>query len=958
MSEEELPSVAALRADMTLKNIVKVEGGGKQGKCTVCKETKPLRTGFGRTKRGYRAACSSCVSEAETLLVKDEAWIRKQERKAEEVAQKTARQDYVDKVNDRAKTKKKAAQVAKKKKRAARVLKNKKQVEVTASMQAVNHADRELASRVLARRKLLFFIQKFKPDYEAGWVHIDICNRLERFFKAVENKESPRLILAMPPRHGKSEIASKNFPAWVLGHRPEFEIIASSYNVSLPMGFSRKVKETIQTPLYRGIFPKTALSKTSQAAEAWLTTKGGGYVAAGVGGGITGKGAHVFIIDDPVKDAEEADSETMREKTWDWWGSTAKTRLAPGGGVLVIQCMTGDTPVLRPDGTETRLDLIRVGDEVATWDRGALSSSKVLNHKSNGHDKCFKITMSSGKAVKANGRHPFLVEHTNGKLEWVKVKNLKPTHRIVTLKDNGGNGGVKHVKQKSVNYPSNVGGFVHLITTKLSGLAAINPPVQQKTPNPELAQSLNAGTALLSKIIKKYSKSKKVLVRYAKTLLKSVVIPNTGMRFFALITTTQREVLGGCYVTTATQCLNTAQHPKSFKTQSIISIEPIGKFEVFDMQVEGTENFIANGLVSHNTRWHDDDLSGRMIMQMKEQKEELNGLLEEAQERLSAAANNEPTKSNIQTEIDNYNMELGAIDNWEVVSYPAVATDDEYEHIKTHAIVQGKNIVEIDDSYRRLRKKGEPLHDARFPAARLINMKRSMQPRHWSALYQQNPVPDEGVYFRKEMFRMEPYVAVGHKYNIYIAWDLAIGEKQTNDYTVGAVIGVDYLDQVHVLDIIRGRWDAMGIVDVILDTATRYKPQVIGVERGHLEMAIKPILDKEMKRRGEYFTFASGADALVPINDKSVRARPLQARMQQGMVFFPSNQPWVEQAMFELMRFPGGVHDDIVDALAWAIRVSMKHPPPRAPTQKKQNSWKDKLKAHIVGYNEKTPMAS
>ena len=343
-------------------------------------------------------------------------------------------------------------------------------------------------------------------------------------------------------------------------------------------------------------------------------------------------------------------------------------------------------------------------------------------------------------------------------------------------------------------------------------------------------------------------------------------------------------------------------------------------------------------------------------MQMKEQKDELNELLQEAQERLAAASSSQELE-NVQGEIDAYQLELDSIDDWEIVSYPALATDDEYEHLESHKIHQGKDIVDIDDSYRLLRAKNEPLHEERFPYARLLNMRRSMQPRHWSALYQQNPVPDEGVYFKKEMFRMEPYIPVGHKYNVYIAWDLAIGEKQTNDYTVGAVIGVDHLDQIHVLDIIRGRWDALGIVETILDTAARYDPQMVGVEKGHLEMAIKPILDKEMKARKQYFSFAEGKDALTPINDKSVRARPLQGRMQQGMVFFPSNQPWVEQTMFELMRFPGGVHDDIVDALSWAVRLAMKFPPPRSPKEIKHASWKDKLKAYTIGAGSKDPMA-
>lgn len=198
-------------------------------------------------------------------------------------------------------------------------------------------AIKELASRQLSKRRLLPFIQRMNPRYLAGWVHEDICRRLERFSDDVEKGLSPRLMLLMPPRHGKSEIASKTFPAWHLGRFPDHEIIACSYNVGLAMGFSRKVQALLDDPAYQTVFD-ARLNPNHRAAEEW-TVAGhlGGYVAAGVGGGITGKGAHVLIIDDPIKNAEEADSADIREKLWDWYGSTAYTRLAPGAGVLIIQ---------------------------------------------------------------------------------------------------------------------------------------------------------------------------------------------------------------------------------------------------------------------------------------------------------------------------------------------------------------------------------------------------------------------------------------------------------------------------------------------------------------------------------------------------------------------------------------------------------------------------------------------
>jgi predicted phage terminase large subunit-like protein len=194
---------------------------------------------------------------------------------------------------------------------------------------------KELASRVLARRRLLHFIQRHDATYLAGWVHQDICRRLERFSDEVAKGMSPRLMLLMPPRHGKSRIASIAFPAWHLGRYPAHEFISASYNVALSMGFSRKVQGVLEDPRY--CFD-LKLDPNNKSAESWgLEQQVGGFVAAGVGGGITGKGAHILSIDDPIKNAEEADSMTTREALWDWYTSTAYTRLAPGGGVLVIQ---------------------------------------------------------------------------------------------------------------------------------------------------------------------------------------------------------------------------------------------------------------------------------------------------------------------------------------------------------------------------------------------------------------------------------------------------------------------------------------------------------------------------------------------------------------------------------------------------------------------------------------------
>ena len=211
-----------------------------------------------------------------------------------------------------------------------------KRAELTAYYKQHQQLESEMAGRVLARRRLLPFIKRFKPLYQAGWVHEDICRRLERFMAAVERKEAPRMLLMMPVRMGKSEIGSRHFAPWMLGHHPEWEIIAASGGQPLAITFSRYIRDLMRDPLYTSVFPDTKLSPDSQSVENWNTTSGGGYMAAGIGTMIVGRGAHVLLIDDPITSAEAADSAVQREAIWEWYIANALNRLAPGGGVLGI----------------------------------------------------------------------------------------------------------------------------------------------------------------------------------------------------------------------------------------------------------------------------------------------------------------------------------------------------------------------------------------------------------------------------------------------------------------------------------------------------------------------------------------------------------------------------------------------------------------------------------------------
>jgi predicted phage terminase large subunit-like protein len=192
---------------------------------------------------------------------------------------------------------------------------------------------KEKRARLAARDSLLHFAAYTHHDWITAQHHRTIAGHLE----AVERGEIKRLIIELPPRHGKSELASRRFPAWFLGRNPRREVMSVAYNVALAIDeYGRKVRNIVRDPSYTNVFPGVTLSDDSAAAGRWNTNAGGGYIAAGVEGGITGRGADLLLIDDPVKGRKDAESEIVRKTLWDWYDSDAKTRLAPGAAIVLV----------------------------------------------------------------------------------------------------------------------------------------------------------------------------------------------------------------------------------------------------------------------------------------------------------------------------------------------------------------------------------------------------------------------------------------------------------------------------------------------------------------------------------------------------------------------------------------------------------------------------------------------
>jgi predicted phage terminase large subunit-like protein len=187
----------------------------------------------------------------------------------------------------------------------------------------------------LAKKDFMAYVNYVWPNFIHGKHH----KKMAEAFQRVAEGKIKRLIINMPPRHTKSEFASYLLPAWFLGNFPQKKIIQTSHTAELAVGFGRKVRNLVDSDVYKDIFPELGLQVDSKAAGRWATNQGGDYFAIGVGGAVTGKGADLLIIDDPHSEQEATLAEVNPEvydKTYEWYTSGPRQRLQPGGAIVIV----------------------------------------------------------------------------------------------------------------------------------------------------------------------------------------------------------------------------------------------------------------------------------------------------------------------------------------------------------------------------------------------------------------------------------------------------------------------------------------------------------------------------------------------------------------------------------------------------------------------------------------------
>ncbi len=665
-----------------------------------------------------------------------------------------------------------------------------------------------------------------------------------------------RLLVMMPPGSAKSTYGSVVFPSRYLGRKPNRRLILASYGDDLARKMGRRTRAIIKQPRYRGIW-NCELAADSSAAQEFALTNGSEYMAAGRISGITGNRAHGLIIDDPIKGREAAESQVQRDKIWDAIHDDGLSRLLPGGWVVMIMCMTGSTLVLMADGTERALRDIRPRDKIATYDCGKLSTSTVERWANQGPDDVFRIRTANGFTTHANARHPFLVER-NRKRQWIRLKNLQIGDRMVRLPTEATPG--SNASKTDATRQLNASCDARLITANGEGLPESLLPLSSTKVSAERPE-LSTVTVLPRSSIGLLSKLKAACARSARSLLRAMS-GRIGAASFASTTITRPAAFADCSATTATwpsgmadlrKCLRQPQDTCEFTADEIISIESVGREDVFDIQVARTENFIADGFVSHNTRWNEDDPAGRILPE-----------------------------------------------GWKGESGTFIGRTDglEWHVLCLQALCE-------TDTDPLGRKRGEYLWPEWFDQKHWSQFKNSV--RTWNSLYQQRPAPLEGDFFKPAMMPVIDAMPAG-AIKFVRGWDFA-ATHDDGDWTVGAKIGVMPDGRWLVADIVRLQGSPDEVVAALKNTAaldgksvTQDIPQDPG-QAGKSQVAF-------MAKQLAGYTVSTSTES----GDKVTRAEPLASQVNVGNVVMLRGE-WNKGLVSEMRAFPnGGAKDDQVDA--------------------------------------------
>ena len=715
-----------------------------------------------------------------------------------------------------------------------------------------NPTTQELAARTLARRRLIHFIKRFRPKYDAGWVHEDICRRLERFMQQVADKQSPRLLLMMPYRSGKSEISSRHVPPFFLGHHPDWEIIAASNAQSLATSFSRYIRDLMRNPSYQALFPAAKLDPSSQSVESWNTTSGGGYLAAGVGTAIIGRGAnclvgdteisttsgkyrlkHLYLLKSPPSVETPFGPRRIMAMTKRQANRLFKVRFTSGAELV----STGEHPIYLPDEkryvtveelhgkakNSDRPDLLvlrqavsthalRCGQSYTSRPQGSLLRESVFGSASCGEECETLRDVRETRSVKRERQEFNLLQQgVQTQSDSIVKENMSAMRRGVSTKVFVEGLLRGDLRRYGAHYP-----YAWGEEFELSHGQRIRVLVR-----PDETLDFGAGQGVCSV-----------------SQQEGVVLPPYQRG-------SERQLSGE--PDHVVQAASLGAPRLIYDTVSVVECCGEVSHDVYDLQVEEAGCFFAENILVGNCLIIDDPVRDAEAADSQVIRDNLwEWYLSTAYSRLAPGGgvlgiltcwNDDDWAGRVQQA-----MSAGG-DQFEIVRYPAVNDQGDEYILEDDSIVQIPPGHKVPLGSKLTRPMNSALHPARYTYDMLMRIKANYyalgQQRWWAAGYQQNPTPEDGLFFTKGMFVEYTHVPPLLGRSICQAWDFAITDTESADYNVGTTILQDEYGSVFVLDMVRFRSDdGIELTSAVVEYAQKWgiveNGGQIGLEDGQI----------------------------------------------------------------------------------------------------------------------------
>lgn len=765
----------------------------------------------------------------------------------------------------------------------------------------------------------------------------------------VEAGELERVIILMPPRHGKSLTSTIFFPAWFLGRNPDKYVISASYGQDLAEDFGQKVRNHLQDPLHRMVFPQSVLSGDSQAKDKFTLTEGGMYFAVGRGSAITGRGAHCLPAGTLVEtDHGPLPIETLanriggvrvlsfneRTRSHEYKAIEAVSarpaarlrRITTAAGRVVEA--TGDHPFF-VGGRYVEADQLAAGDRLLCAVREQRGEGRVRDREAReARPRAVLLQPRVLEQVDKRGaaRHTDVFglrpTGTEGNGGWLAAHSvLQP--RVFADAPRAAEGGdaskpsaphlraVQHgVHGRRGALPSaDGGGAGDLLLPALRGPRALAADVGRWEPEVEGRHDAASAAAALREGVPHDAPAHQAARR----------IPLRGLpRHEAQAARAphrrepdeQRGVESGDALLAVPHGVARGEGFDSVEDAVALVEDVHGETVVFDLQVADNHNFYANGVLTHNCFLIDDPVKTREEASSETLRRQLHDWFSDvAYTRLM------PGKSAVvltqtlwhEDDLAGWIQREQQHDGWHIVRFPAIAEEDEER-----------------------RKAGEPLWPEKFPLDKLEGIKRTLRTESWLSLYQQRCVSDDGSYFKlawlRDAFEPKDYTpAEARGFAKYILVDPATSKKRGSDYTAMWVLGLGADRNFYVLDAVRDKLDLRERADKLFELHQRWKPITRVYYEQYALSGDIPYIKEKMNGFGGSPPYRFNITTVGGNVKKTERIGRLVPLMRDHRIRMPRHL-WrtcegrevdlVKLFEEELKAFPVAAHEDMLDSLA------------------------------------------